>query len=169
MELFLEHQPRIYGYVRSLLFQKSDADDVMQETAAVLWRKFDQFETGTHFDRWAMRTAFHQVRNFRQKKARESEKLQFSDELLDMLGEEAESIVDETEETAAALEQCLRKIPEKERRMVSLRFAAGGTNRAVAREIGKSESAVSRHLGRIYENLMRCIALQLKYDSNGTR
>ena len=29
MQLFLEHQPRIYGYVRSLMFQKADADDVI--------------------------------------------------------------------------------------------------------------------------------------------
>jgi len=68
MSLFLEHQPRIYGYVRSLLFQKADADDVMQETASVQWKKFDEYERETHFDRRAMRVAFHQVRYFRQKK-----------------------------------------------------------------------------------------------------
>ena len=79
MRLFVEHQPRVYGYIRSLLFQKADADDVMQETAALLWKKFDEYEAGTHFDRWAMRVAFHQTRYFRQKKAREANRLQFSD------------------------------------------------------------------------------------------
>jgi len=164
MSLFLEHQPRIYGYVRSLLYQKADADDVMQETASVLWRKFDEFERGTHFDRWAFRVALHQVRCFRQKKAREANRLEFSDALLEVLGEEAEVLADQTEETAAALERCLRKLPDKDRQMVAWRFAQGGSNRAVAQRLGKSESVISRSLSRIYDSLMRCISLQLKFD-----
>ena len=164
MELFLEHQPRIHGYIRSLLFQKADADDVMQETSSVLWRKFDEFERGTHFDRWAIRVAFHQVRKFRQKKARESNKLIFSDETLELLHEAAPEVIDDTEEAAAALEQCLRKLPQKERKLITLRFAQGATNRAVAKQIGKSESVVSRSLTKVYEALMRCISLQMKFD-----
>jgi len=164
MHLFLEHQPRIYGYIRSLLFQKADADDVMQETASVLWKKFDEFEKGTHFDRWAFRVAYHQVRSFRQKKARESQRLHFSDDVFELISEDAPKILDNTEETAAALERCLRKLARKDRQIVAWRFAPGGTNREVAKKLGKSESVISRTLSRIYESLMRCIALQLKFD-----
>ena len=164
MDLFLENQPRIQSYIRSLLFQKADADDVMQETASVLWKKFDEFEKGTHFDRWAIRVAFHQVRKFRQKKARESKRLQFGDDVLDLLHEAAPEVLDETEETAAALEGCLRKLPQKDRQLINWRYSPGATNRAVAKKIGKSESVVSRSLTKIYEALMRCIALQLKFD-----
>ncbi|MEM9281677.1 MAG: sigma-70 family RNA polymerase sigma factor [Verrucomicrobiota bacterium] len=164
MQLFLEHQPRIYGYVRSLLFQKADADDVMQETASVLWRKFDEYEKGTHFDRWAFRVAFHQVRAFRQKRARESKRIQFSDDVLDLLSEDVKPLLDSTEEMAAALERCLRKLPSQDRKMIAWRFDEGGTNRKVAQRIGKSESVVSRHLSKVYESLMRCISLQLKFD-----
>lgn len=162
MELFLEHQPRIYAYIRSLLFQRTDADDVMQETASVLWRKFDQFETGTNFDRWALRTAYHQVRYFRQKKARESQRLQFGDELVETLAAEAEALVDGTEDTLAALEICLRKLPEKQRKLVRWRFEADATNRSVAKRIGKSESVVSRTMNAIYGSLLKCISLQTR-------
>ncbi|MEM6278742.1 MAG: sigma-70 family RNA polymerase sigma factor [Verrucomicrobiota bacterium] len=165
MMLFLENQPRIYGYIRSLLFQKADADDVMQETASVLWRKFDDFERGTQFDRWALRTAYHQVRYFRQKKARESKRLQFSDDLVELLSTDVVPILDSTEDAAAALESCLRKLAEKDRQLIALRYEEGGTNRAVARTVGKSESVVSRNLSRIYESLMRCIAMKLKLES----
>lgn len=165
MELFLENQPRIYGYVRSLVFQRADAEDIVQETASVLWRKFDQFERGTHFDRWALKTAFHQVRKFRQKKARESERLQFSDEVLDLLAESSVEVLDSTEETAAALECCLQKLPPSDREVVATRFVPGTTNRQLAQQIGKSESVVSRTLSRIYASLMRCISLELKLNS----
>ena len=164
MRLFLENQPRIYGYIRSLVFQQADAEDVMQEVASLLWKRFDEFETGTYFDRWAFRVAFHQVRAFRQKKARESKRLQFSNELIDLLAEDAETVSDRTEEMAAALEGCLRKLAPKDRQLIAWRFGPDGTNRAVANRIGKSESVVSRTFSRIYDSLMRCISLQLKLD-----
>ncbi|MEM1441030.1 MAG: sigma-70 family RNA polymerase sigma factor [Verrucomicrobiota bacterium] len=164
MQLFLEHQPQIHAYVRSLLYQRADADDVMQETASVLWRKFDQFEKGTRFDRWAFRTAFHQVRYFRQKKARESKRLQFSDDLIDTLSHEAEEFLENTDDTLAALERCVQKLPENHRDMVRWRFEPGGTNREIAKKIGKSESVVSRTMNRIYESLMKCVSVQVKFD-----
>ncbi len=163
MQLFMEYQPRIYAYVRSLLYQRADADDVMQETASVLWRKFDQFEKGTRFDRWAYRTAYHQVRYFRQKKARESKRLQFGDDLIETLSGEAEAFLDNTDDTLAALERCVLKLPTKQQEMVRWRFEPGGTNREVSKRIGKSESVVSRSMNKIYEALMRCVSLQLKF------
>ena len=166
MELFLEHQPRIYSYIRSLLFQRADADDVMQETASVLWRKFDQFERGTNFDRWALRTAYHQVRRFRQKKARESKRLQFGDELVEILAADAEEFVNGTEDTLAALEICLRKLPGKDRDLIRWRFEPSATNRSLAKRIGKSESVVSRTMNRIYESLLKCISLRMKLETS---
>ena len=166
MQLFLEHQPRIYAYIRSLLFQRADADDVMQETASVLWRKFDHFEKGTRFDRWAFRTAYHQVRYFRQKKARESKRLQFSDEMIETLSTEAEEFLDNTDDTMVALERCVQKLPDKQRKIVAWRFEPGATNRAVARKIGKSESVVSRTMNKIYDSLMRCVSLQVKLEGD---
>lgn len=164
MRLFLEYQPRIYGYIRSLVLQRADADDIMQETASVLWRKFEEYERGTYFDRWAFRVAWNQVRYFRQTKARESKRLQFSDEVCQLLSEGSELVLDETEEVGAALERCLRKLPGKDRQMVALRFAPGGTNRSVALHLGKSDSVISRNLTRIYDSLMRCINLHTKFD-----
>ena len=87
MRLFLSCEPRLYAFIRSLLFSRADADDVLQETALVLWEKFDQFERGTHFDRWAYRVAHLQVMYYRQKKARD--RLQFSDGLIERLATEA--------------------------------------------------------------------------------
>lgn len=164
MQLFIEYQPQVYAYVRSLLYQRADADDVMQETAAVLWRKFDQFEKGTRFDRWAFRTAYHQVRYFRQKKARESKRLQFGDDLIETLSGEAEEFLENTDETLAALERCVRKLPTRQQEMVRWRFEPGGTNREISKRIGKSESVVSRTMNKIYDTLMRCVSLQVKFN-----
>ncbi|MFT5300710.1 MAG: RNA polymerase sigma-70 factor (ECF subfamily) [Mariniblastus sp.] len=41
--LLMEHERRIYAYIRTLMGNSSDADDVLQETSMVMWDKFPQF------------------------------------------------------------------------------------------------------------------------------
>lgn len=162
MRLFLTCEPRIYAFIRSLLYSRADADDVLQETALVLWEKFDQFESGTHFDRWAYRIAHLQVMYFRQKKARD--RLQFSDGLVDRLAAEVMSEGDRIEDTHRALSECLQDLPQHDRALVSQRYSPLTTNREVARITGKSESAISRSLNRIYAALLLCIEGKLAVD-----
>ncbi|NLK41754.1 MAG: RNA polymerase subunit sigma-70, partial [Planctomycetes bacterium] len=49
VQLFLMSQRRIYGYVMTLVPNVSDADDIVQETASVMWTKFGEYEPGTDF------------------------------------------------------------------------------------------------------------------------
>jgi RNA polymerase sigma-70 factor, ECF subfamily len=155
MRLFLSCEPRLFAFIRSLVFSRADADDVLQETALVLWEKFDQFETGTRFDRWAIRIAHFQVMYHRQKKARD--RLRFSDALVEQL---ADDIVAESEPLEAmqdALAQCLGQLPETDHELIRHRYNGNTTNRDVARESGRSESAISRALNRVYLKLLLCI------------
>jgi RNA polymerase sigma-70 factor (ECF subfamily) len=155
MRLFLSCEPRIYAFVRSLVFSRADADDILQETALVLWEKFDQFEPGTHFDRWAYRVAHLQAMYHRQKKARD--RLEFSDAFLDRLAGEVAAEGDRLEATHAALTGCVADLPEIDRELVRQRYRPDSTNRDVARTTGRSESAISRALNRIHLALFLCI------------
>ena len=51
--LLMEYRGRIYSFIRSLVVHRADAEDLLQETASVLWRKFDEFQPGSRFDHWA--------------------------------------------------------------------------------------------------------------------
>ena len=44
LSLFTAHEAAIHRYVRSLVYKREDALDVMQKTAIVLWKKFDQLK-----------------------------------------------------------------------------------------------------------------------------
>ena len=162
MRLFLTCQPRIFAFIRSLVFSRADADDVLQETALVLWEKFDQFEPGTRFDRWAFRIAHFQVLYHRQKKARD--RLRFSDALVEQLGEDMINDTEQLEETQDALAQCLGKLPAADHNLIRQRYQGDTTNRDVARGSGRSESAISRALNRIYIKLLLCIEGTLARD-----
>lgn len=49
IELYSREQKKIFLYVLSMVHHWSDAEDIMQQTAAEMWRMFDQFEEGTNF------------------------------------------------------------------------------------------------------------------------
>ncbi len=44
LSLLMANQRRINSYILSVVPNFSDADDIMQETISVMWRKFDRFE-----------------------------------------------------------------------------------------------------------------------------
>lgn len=159
MRQFLSCQPRIFAFIRSLVFSRADADDVLQETALVLWEKFDQFEPGTHFDRWAYRVAHFQIKAHRQSKARD--RLQFNDSLVERLAAEIVSAGDRLEASHQALTQCLAKLPDGDRDLIHQRYRADGTNRDVAHATGRTESMISRTLNRIRTALLFCIEVTL--------
>src|SRR6056297_854003 len=53
VSLFTRHEPGLRAFVRSLVFSWDDANEIMQNTGLVLWRKFDTFDPETDFMRWA--------------------------------------------------------------------------------------------------------------------
>jgi RNA polymerase sigma-70 factor, ECF subfamily len=155
MRLWVQHQPQVYAYIRALVFRRADAEDVLQEVAVVLWRKFDQFEPGSRFDQWAYRVARNQILYYRQKNARD--RLLFSQELMGQLADELVASRPTRNEYLDALESCLAGLPESDRVLVRQRHEPGATNRSVSKLRGKSESAISRALDRVYLTLLQCI------------
>lgn len=155
LQLFVHAEPRIYAFIRSMVLTRSDAEDLFQETAAVLWREFDKFEPGTHFDRWALTTALNQVRYFRQKHHRNV--LAFSEPLFVAIAATAEQLGEHSEEFLSELQACMEKLDETDRELVRRRYQPGVTTSSLARALGRSTSTVSRSLNRIQHILLRCI------------
>ena len=70
LELLTQHDRALGVYVYSLVPRTADADDILQQTKMILWRCFDQFESGTNFLAWARKTAFHQILTYRRQNVR---------------------------------------------------------------------------------------------------
>lgn len=163
MRLWVQHQARVYAYIRALVFRRADAEDLLQEVAVVLWRKFDQFEPGTRFDQWAYRVARNQVLYYRQKKQRD--RLLFNQDLIDSIADRMASTSPSSGAYSDALESCLSGISSNDRELVQKRHEPGATNRSIAKLIGRSESAISRALNRIYLALLQCIRGKMPSES----
>jgi RNA polymerase sigma-70 factor (ECF subfamily) len=155
MQLFLPAQQGLYGYLRTLIPNSSDAEDVLQAAAAVMWEKFDDFQPGTRFEYWAYHVARLQALRFL--KERKRSRLVLSDDVLSVLADRAIAISDTTREVMDSLEVCVERLSEQDRELLRLRFEPDATNRSVARATGRSDMAISRALNQTYGLLLECI------------
>ncbi|MBM4071835.1 MAG: sigma-70 family RNA polymerase sigma factor [Planctomycetes bacterium] len=147
-------QPRIYAYIRAIVFNRSDAEDLLQEVAEVLWRKIDAYEPATQFDHWAFGVARNKVLNFQKKKGRD--RARFSETLEEVLAEEA-ARPSRKGDLLDALESCVDKLPAQLRDLLRRRYEPQATNRSVAHDLGRSESVISRTLNKAYGLLLECM------------
>lgn len=155
MSLFLQHQRSIYAYIFTLVPNKFDADDILQETCVTLFEKFDDFEIGTDFVLWANRIAYWKVRAARQKFARS--KVIFDEELTELVSQTAVNLQNEVDDRHEILELCLQKLNRRDHDMVLTRYASGGTAEEGARVSKRSILATYKALNRARQFLHDCI------------
>jgi RNA polymerase sigma-70 factor (ECF subfamily) len=153
------HSREIYGYIYSLVFNASDADDIYQETSLVLLQKIDEFQPGTNFAVWACRVAYHKVL---QSRDRRGVPKFIDDSLLEILDREALSrSTDELDTRMAALTECLAKLSMKDRKLIRQRYQRGCTVESLAKQMGRSGSLVYKSITRIQRALLECIRRRL--------
>lgn len=154
----LSAQPRLRAYVRSLVFNPSEVDDIMQDVATFGWEKFASFDPQRPFDAWLLGIARNLVLQHFEKQKRRA--VHLSDTTLQQLEAVAFEASSKTNDLEQALETCLTKLEPGDYRMVQLRYAQDANNRTVAQQLDLSESKVSRALNRIYAQLLLCIKQQ---------
>src|SRR5215468_2652533 len=87
LRLFLQNERRLYGYILTLLPNRADADDVLQEASLVMWDKFDDRQPPADFTAWGCRIAYFKVLDFRKRCQRS--RVFFSQPMLERLAETA--------------------------------------------------------------------------------
>ena len=156
LRLYVEHEEALRGFVRSLVPTLEDAREVMQQTAAVLWRKFDD---SVDFRPWAFGVAKFEVLAFLRDRARDRHV--FGDEVLALLEAEAMEAAWSSKQEERALEQCLQKLPVAQRELVETAYAPGVRMDELARSAGRTPMALYKSLHRIRMNLADCVQLTL--------
>jgi RNA polymerase sigma-70 factor (ECF subfamily) len=153
--LFLADHRRLYRYIVALLGTEQDADDVLQETAAVLWRKFSDFESGSSFFAWACKAAFLAVLEYRRRKGREVAPL--DQDVLEQIAALSARDFGTAQLRRTALEECLGKLTPRDRTLIDRCYSTNVKTKEVAAELGRPETSVYISLGRIRRALLECI------------
>jgi RNA polymerase sigma-70 factor, ECF subfamily len=161
IQLLTSNQSRLFAYLLSLLGNRQQAEDVMQETNMILWRKASQFQLGTNFNAWMFKIAYYQVLDHRRKRNKQALFIQ-NDEFLAELADTAATTSDIMDRQQDALRLCLDKLPERQRDIVRRRYSDGESIKSVAQQIGVAASAVKQTLFRARVSLIDCVHHRLK-------
>lgn len=161
-ELFVQclagNEPDLRRYVRSLLPTRTDVDEVVQRTAIVAWRKFEQFDPETSFLKWAAVIARFEALSYRREKARD--RLVFREDVLQLMAEEGLAELNARNLEQDALESCLESMPAKQRQFITLAYTKGVSIAELAEESGSTAAAFYMRLKRLRQKLMDCVELK---------
>ena len=160
LALFTTSQGRIQAFIRTLVPDPTQADDVFQATSLVLWRSFATFRRDAQFLPWALGTARHQV--LLHWRTRRRDRHVFGDELLVDLADTAEAAVDMAEARLAALESCMAGLSERQRELVRLFYGEHRSAAAIATHWGRTVHAVYKALKVMRRALFDCVSQKIR-------
>ena len=161
---FLENERRLYAYILTLLPNRADADDVLQEASLVMWDKFDERRPPVDFTAWGCRIAYFKVLDFFKKRQRS--RVQFSQTMLERVAETAVEQAGTLQLDARheALAGCIEKLSAKDRDLITRRYAEGATTQSTAAQVDRSVDAVYKALARIRQLLFDCVSKALAQE-----
>jgi RNA polymerase sigma-70 factor (ECF subfamily) len=165
MALMTRHQRRIFAYIYTLVPDRHDAEDLLQETSVVICEKFHEFTSGTDFVAWACQIAWWRIRYSRQKFARA--KVVFDDEVLEAVVHTASTMREELDKRHEALAGCLQKLAPRDRELVLTRYEPGSGVADAAKRTGRSMDAAYKALNRLRKLLHDCVTHELAHETGG--
>lgn len=165
LRLYTKCESSVRGFVRSLVPTHSDASDVMQDVAVVLWRKWRDLDDPGNFEKWAIGVARTQVLSWSRDRARD--RLVFREDVLELLATESATFHADADMNPRreALEHCLGKLPLERRTMLERAYAGDMRIDVMAKELNQTAMALYKVLHRLRMKLLGCVEGQLH---NGT-
>jgi len=157
--LWTAAQPTVAGYIHAALGDYHQAQDVLQQTAVALVRKFDQYDPDRPFAAWAIGVARLELLAHRRQFA--TDRHQFSEKLIDQLADGYASMTPQLNQMDTALSQCIDEMQGQSRRALELRYRQNLKPAEVAAQLGMQPGSVRVMLHRIRAALRQCIERRL--------
>jgi RNA polymerase sigma-70 factor, ECF subfamily len=159
VRLLSRHQDDLYRFVFALVPHEEDARDILQETSVALCRKFGEYDAARPFLAWAYQFARLEVLKHRERAPRRVQS--FAVELLELLAVERERHDAVLHTRLQALEVCLGKLSDQDRRLIRERYQGRTPTADLAGQSGASRRTLFRTLDRIRRLLHDCIDRQV--------
>jgi RNA polymerase sigma-70 factor (ECF subfamily) len=140
--LYMRYADNVYGYVRSIVRDHYEAEDVTQQVFAKLMTVIGKYEPRTvPFSAWILRVARNvAVDHLRSRRPQPSDDVYGSDERTD----------DTSIDRSYSVREALAALPDEQRKVVVLRHVVGLTPGEIASCMGRTESSIHglHHRGR---------------------
>ncbi|MEZ6040542.1 MAG: sigma-70 family RNA polymerase sigma factor [Planctomycetaceae bacterium] len=153
--LLVAHDRSLRQYIALFLPRRADVEEVLQQTAAALWEKFDEFDTSREFLPWATRFAYFEVLNYRKERARS--RVFYSEDVMQALADTQRELSVELQFRESILQECLSELGSEDHLLLQRRYSEEATIKSLSEETGRTVKSLYRRLDRIRELLATCI------------
>jgi len=152
-------QPLVVNFIRSLVHDFDQADDILQEVALTALKRFDDFDPSRPFTAWAIGIARNKVLSARRSHARSIICTQPG--LMETLSRNYEQMIPELTERGRALQRCVERVDGPARTLLELRYEQGLAPRMIAERLEQKAPNIRVKLSRIRAALENCIKKRL--------
>jgi RNA polymerase sigma-70 factor (ECF subfamily) len=161
LRLLAPHRAELRAQVRSVIWDRALAEDVLQEIWLVLWVHLDDYDPARPFGPWARGVAARVSLQALQRLRRDARAL--SPEIATALTAAHEREAQRAPEGAyqEALAGCVARLPERSARLLRLRYQHELKLDEIAARLGSTADAVRMALTRVRLGLQRCIERKL--------
>ncbi len=169
LELYFTYENGLRSFIRALVWDRSEFEDVFQTAVLTLWKKFDTYDESRPFGPWARGVAMKEVLQMRRESGRRP--TPFSPETVQAILESFElkeaKLADSSNEQEA-LEKCVGVLPQRWRKLLELRYREGLRLSDLATRIGNSLAATQRDISRARQQLAECVKRRLASTTEST-
>ena len=155
VQLLTNLQQQLTRYVRTLVPNRTDAEEVLQETNLFVWRHADEFQLGRTSRPGRARSPT--IRCSRSESGNRAAGSVLAMPWSNSWPNGAAENLARGNDEAEALDLCMAKLSAEDRELMELRYEPGATVEGIARQVGRSTKAVYNALGRIRTWLLECI------------
>ena len=157
--LWTAAQPTITAFIRTLVPDFQQSEEVLQRVAIALFRKFTKYDADRSFPAWAIGVAKYEVLYYRRQYA--ADRHVFSDDLVEELSLSYEQFVEDADPFREALEVCLEELRGRPKRAITMKYEDGLESSAMASRLRLSPGAVRILLWRARAALRECVERKL--------
>ncbi len=150
-------QERLLRYVFVLLPDWDGAQEVVQNTHVVVWKKAAEFHSDSEVDfvHWARRIAYFEVKKYLEQ--RQKQPNVFDNELLELIRSDMDAVDDDLELEREALAVCMEKLPPRDQELLRHRYWHRESIADLSSRLGRTVASLYKSLQRIRHGLLICI------------
>lgn len=159
-----EAEPSVHAFVFASINRYHEAEEVVQQVALTVVRRFDEYDEGRPFIAWALWLAKSRIADHYRQRSRQ--RRMCSDAVMDQVADILVQRQPETSLRQEALEHCLDGLSDKSRRLIHLRYLDDQPVAGVAEAVGSTEGSIRVMLCRIRQALAECIRTRLGQETS---
>ena len=159
MQIFIAAETKMRAYALSCGVSIDRVDDLIQEAAMTLWRRFKDYDPKRSFLPWALGVMHKLIQQAQRRHVRTERVLAPS--VSERLAETLNAFQEVLDRKRRALRDCIEQLPAHQKDLLNLRYHEGLTLGDIALRLRKGLSAVNMTLHRIRQILLQCVEREM--------